>query len=150
MWLPCSPVGWSWGFGLYPLVFFLALARQFVYSGMLHILVNIETYIHRENVEVEKKVLLRFKILVITKWLVFWNGGGIAFVLTIHGTPLGAATASSCHDGTCPSLTGALKGQARPVILVLTGRGLSVRPRSLKLWGTLLFCGITCLVLLLW
>jgi hypothetical protein len=54
-------------------------------------------------------------------------------VLTIHGTPLGAATASSCHDGTCPSLTGALKGQARPVILVLTGRGLSVRPRSLKL-----------------
>jgi len=71
-------------------------------------------------------------------------------VLTIHGTPRGTDAASSCHDGTRPSLTGALKGQARPCILVLTGRGLLVTPRSLKLGGSLLFCGITSLVFVPW
>ena len=54
-------------------------------------------------------------------------------VLTIHITDDPVPAASSCHDGTRPSLTGALEGQARPIILVLIGRGLLVTPRSLKL-----------------
>lgn len=75
-------------------------------------------------------------------------------VLTIHITDGKLlAAASSCHEGTRPSLTGALKGQARPNILVLTGRGLLVTPRSLKLCGILLLLlrrEITSLVFVPW
>lgn len=45
--------------------------------------------------------------------------------------------------GTLPSLTGALRGHARPNIRFLTGRGLSVSPSVLKLDGNLklaMFC----------
>lgn len=55
--------------------------------------------------------------------------------LTVQGTEL--LLRSSGHVGTIPSLTGALRGQARPNILVLTARGLSVSPNCRKLAGIL-------------
>lgn len=56
-------------------------------------------------------------------------------LLTVHGT---FSSFRSCGQlGTYPSFTGALKGQARPNILFLTGKGLSVSPNLLKLIGNL-------------
>lgn len=53
--------------------------------------------------------------------------------LTMQGTP--TLLEISGQVGTIPSLTGALRGQARPYILFLTGRGRSVPPNVLKLDG---------------
>ena len=43
----------------------------------------------------------------------------------------------SGQEGTLPSRTGALRGQARPNILFRTGRGLSDCPSVVKLEGSL-------------
>jgi len=56
---------------------------------------------------------------------------------TVHGGE--SCKLVSCGQvGTIPALTGALRGQARPNILFLTGKGFSVSPNFRKLDGNLI------------
>lgn len=92
----------------------------------------ISSPIRVDSVELENKMQIVLKTFQETQsqraYFLLWS-----LLLTRHGILI--CLISCGHKGMIPSSTGARKGQARPNILFLTARGLSVTPSCLKLSG---------------